>query len=444
MQIKKYLAGQLDARAMHQLERRALDDPFLADALEGYQGANKDQQHNLADLTARLHNRVQDNVKRMIPWGPISIAASLLVVIGIGIWLMTRNSTTENRAVVASNLAQSEKPQQPVVSAPAAIAPGRASDSINPAVVKEKNNKLAQNTTPPPVKELTPALKSAADRASQQPMAHAAIADTASVHKLAVATPASSQSVETMASANAAKVQDKKVATGSLNEVVVAEPSANYKSVQQNADVAKKAPSNLPTLLQSKVDGLDIKPANKNLNGIVMATNGTPLAGAVVKMAGTNFGVITDENGHFVLHDVPEKKGSLTVGYIGYNTKKVSVNGGDSVSIALSPTKNGLNGVSDDQGSMASKRSVDAHPKTGWKAFNSYLSKNAVSPDGQTGKVNLSFTVDGQGNLNDFKVLTSVSTATDQKAIDLVNKGPAWLGNADGQPHEVKLIVEFK
>ena len=35
MQIKKYLAGQLDARAMHQLERRALDDPFLADALEG-------------------------------------------------------------------------------------------------------------------------------------------------------------------------------------------------------------------------------------------------------------------------------------------------------------------------------------------------------------------------------------------------------------------------
>lgn len=443
MQIKKYLAGELDARAMHRLERRALDDPFLAAALEGYQGINKDQQHNLADLTTWLQNRVQDNVKRMIPWGPLSIAASVLVVIGISIWLLTRNSTTENKAI-ANNLTQSEKPQQPVVSAPATTISGKPSDSISSAVVKEKSNQLAQNAPPPPVNELTPALKSGADQAFQQPAAQSVIADTVTVRKPAAATPTSSQSSETIASANAVKAQDKQVATNSLNEVVVAEPSATFKSTPQNADVAKKAPSNLPTLLQSKVDGLDVKPANKNLNGIVMATNGTPLAGAVVKMAGTNFGVITDENGHFVLHDVPEKKGSLTVGYIGYNTKKVSVNGDDSVSIALSPTKNGFNGMADDQGSMASKRSVDAHPKTGWKAFNSYLSKNAVSPDGQTGKVNLSFIVDGQGNLNDFKVLTGVSTATDQKAIDLVNKGPAWLGNADGQPHEVKLTVEFK
>jgi TonB family protein len=365
------------------------------------------------------------------------------VVIGIGIWLMTRNSTTGNNPI-ANNLAQSEKPQQPVVSAPATVAPGRTSDSVNLPVAKEKSNKLAQYSPPPPVKEFTPALRSA-PQSNQQLTVGSSRTDTpASAHKPVTATPTSSQSVETMASANAAKEQDKHVATSSLNEVVVAEPNATFKSTSQNADVAKKAPSNLPTLLQSKVDGLDVKPANKNLNGIVMATNGTPLAGAVVKMAGTNFGVITDENGHFVLHDVPEKKGSLTVGYIGYNTKKVSVNGDDSVSIALSPTKNGLNGVSDDQGSMASKRSIDAHPKTGWKAFNSYLSKNAVSPDGQTGKVNISFIVDGQGNLNDFKVLNSLSTATDQKAIDLVNKGPAWLGNADGQPHEVKLTIEFK
>ena len=34
LQIRKYLNGELNARAMHQLERRAQDDPFLMDAMK--------------------------------------------------------------------------------------------------------------------------------------------------------------------------------------------------------------------------------------------------------------------------------------------------------------------------------------------------------------------------------------------------------------------------
>ncbi len=34
--IRRYLAGELDDKTMHALERQALEDPFLADALEGY------------------------------------------------------------------------------------------------------------------------------------------------------------------------------------------------------------------------------------------------------------------------------------------------------------------------------------------------------------------------------------------------------------------------
>jgi len=36
-QIRKYLNGELDARAMHQLEKEAQNDPFLMEALEGYE-----------------------------------------------------------------------------------------------------------------------------------------------------------------------------------------------------------------------------------------------------------------------------------------------------------------------------------------------------------------------------------------------------------------------
>ena len=85
-QIEKYLAGKLDARAMHDLERRALDDPFLADAIEGYQQAKGKQRKNLAELSARLQNRRDRKVLVMTPRMQLSIAASILVIIGVGLW----------------------------------------------------------------------------------------------------------------------------------------------------------------------------------------------------------------------------------------------------------------------------------------------------------------------------------------------------------------------
>ena len=68
IQIRKYLNGELNARAMHELERRALDDPFLADALEGFEHAPPDQEGNLAELTDRLRQRTEKTVRKMVPW----------------------------------------------------------------------------------------------------------------------------------------------------------------------------------------------------------------------------------------------------------------------------------------------------------------------------------------------------------------------------------------
>jgi hypothetical protein len=64
--IRKYLSGELDARAMHLLERRAQDDPFLMDALEGYENTKSDSVVPLSELSARLHNRVEKKKGRVI------------------------------------------------------------------------------------------------------------------------------------------------------------------------------------------------------------------------------------------------------------------------------------------------------------------------------------------------------------------------------------------
>ena len=44
--IEQYLAGKLSPRQMHAMEKAALDDPFLAEAMEGYQGMKDSEWKN--------------------------------------------------------------------------------------------------------------------------------------------------------------------------------------------------------------------------------------------------------------------------------------------------------------------------------------------------------------------------------------------------------------
>lgn len=62
LRIKQYLKGELSPEEMNRLEREALDDPFLNDALEGYQhkGINTGK---LTLLQQRLQDRIAEQPK---------------------------------------------------------------------------------------------------------------------------------------------------------------------------------------------------------------------------------------------------------------------------------------------------------------------------------------------------------------------------------------------
>src|SRR5574338_626294 len=52
--IEKYHQGLMSAAERHELEKAALDDPFLADALEGYTTEGINISEDIADLNKRL------------------------------------------------------------------------------------------------------------------------------------------------------------------------------------------------------------------------------------------------------------------------------------------------------------------------------------------------------------------------------------------------------
>lgn len=421
--IRKYLNGELDARAMYELERRAQEDPFLMDALEGYEKATSDQRANLDDLTNRLDQRINKKERRIIPWVPLSIAASILIILGAGIWFMTNDQPQKGTKV-----AEVEKPvtQEKVV----ITSPAKPENNNKPASSIKTDRSIANN------KKFADAEKKQlveADKLSAPATSSPATANSSPL----VSEPVPNSDIKPIG-------KPYKEDSVPLNEIVV----SNYKS-------KKKDTANVERLLQGRVAGVTVTQNNptgntatlKTINGIVIGKDdGQPIVGATVKIVGKSFGAVTDVHGKFVLPGVASNQ-TLAVGYIGYNSRQVKVNNKDSLNIALEPNNSSLSEVVVTGHATQNKESEvvneDARPRDGWHAMDEYLKKNAISPDGKTGKVRLSFVVSEGGSLSNIKVIKSLSTATDQKAIDLINNGPAWVAAADRKPHEIRISVKF-
>jgi hypothetical protein len=425
LQIRKYLNGELDGRAMHELERRAIDDPFLADALEGFEQVDGDQRASLDELSGRLQQRIDDKkVKRIIPWWPISIAASILVVIGAGIWFFS-GQQTEQPKQLAQNI-KPEKKEQPVVSSPSPLT----------VVTPEKDNNI--------VKEKQPQPKAYSKKSSDTVNQLAAKGNNAD-KKLATPEPIAAES-STQQGDGFYKPKKDSVAPNEMavNAVRQKKQVSEFGKMKEAAIAKPKPPASAETLVQSRAEGVTVTPSDsKTVTGVVMGSDGQPITGATVKVVGKPFGVVTDVNGKFALPDV-SKNQTLAVNYIGYNSKKVKVDGEDSLNISLQPASSSLNEVAvvrKDDNDVAAE---DAHPHNGWHAYDEYLKKNALSPDGKTGKVKVSFMVAADGSLSKFKITKSLSDAADKKAIDLITNGPVWVGGNGGKPKEVKVSVSFK
>ena len=83
--------------------------------------------------------------------------------------------------------------------------------------------------------------------------------------------------------------------------------------------------------------------AQKTITGTVTDATGEPLIGATVSLGGSN-GVITDIDGNFTLQDV-SNGATLTVSYIGYQTKTVKVGNQNNYQITLDANDKSLDEV---------------------------------------------------------------------------------------------------
>lgn len=97
MKLWRYIQGDRKGKEAHRIEKEAMKDPFLADALEGYEDVHSNQQREVAKLqrdVARLQKRIAKKsankpTNYLKAW---SIAASILIAVGIGAWFLLEDT----------------------------------------------------------------------------------------------------------------------------------------------------------------------------------------------------------------------------------------------------------------------------------------------------------------------------------------------------------------
>ena len=85
--------------------------------------------------------------------------------------------------------------------------------------------------------------------------------------------------------------------------------------------------------------GAGVASAQSRVTGTVTDPDGNPVIGATVKVNGTKLVTVTDDNGKFVLSNVPASAEHLSISYIGMEPMRVSVAGNVKVTMSYNETE---------------------------------------------------------------------------------------------------------
>ncbi len=463
--IEKYHKGLLSAKERHDLEKAALDDPFLADALEGYAVAGVDHSTDLYDLKKRLAEKVEAGKvivmktggKSSFPW---MRAAAVVIVIG-GLGLLANQFLFNNKKSGGIAKLENTKPNETKVSDTAS------------EITSTTNGTLTTTTN-----ENTPATNAGQkqnDRTVTVPESVAGKKDGPITNGL-TKTKEPAGDVVTVTSNVTTGNAPSPAKANEQEKIKLAEKDAPIKEVTREETKAV-AGINIKTEINKDADGVadkfgkqqgeDLKKKNavasnrkaadeqRNAAGYYNQSNtfrgrvtdannvGLPFA-RVYNPTDNNAGTYTDVAGNFNL-TYPDSVLSVQVRSVGFENVNVQLRNtvvnnqvvlqDDRSLVAQTiPAPRKIN--AEGRTKMANVKLEEPEPADGWDNYDTYIVNNLNPPEeikskqNAGGQVEVSFEVDKNGNPVNVKVEKSLCKKCDDEAIRLIKEGPKWKRNA--------------
>ena len=424
--LLRYISGQMTPAEMHVLEKAALDDPFLADALEGLQQEESLKvQKDLETLDQRLTNRVDPKVVPMPPrikWWRVAIVASIIGMMGLSYYLFTlRDEELPAIAQVTTNKAQDSG----MTPGPEMLFPDSTTTTVKLEENKTGSEKVKPIISPSSIdnNNVSSISKSEKTLPDQPPRPIA-------------------QDNRAIAAAEAAKV------------------SASQAEKEEIAETQPVMPNKKARSKSFQPSSLENGPEIYYFIGRVIDQEDKPVAFANIAIRESQRTNYTDANGNFKLiaGDSTLEVDIKSVGYISryarlstsraLNKVILQPKGGSKKKSTLKTPVKPANDISDDSESDPSLEKPDAEPRDGFAAYQFYLLNNVRLPaeaanKGLKGVVELSFLVGDNGRLSDFKVEKSLCHSCDKEAIRLIKDGPPWILYNSDLPVRARISVVF-
>ena len=472
--IERYLRGELSPSEMHALEKAALSDPFLAEALEGVEQTGADDflfdLHKL-NKSVRFRTRGKKRNNKIIKmWGwTVGIAASVLLIAVAGFLVV--NLLKDQR----QNLSMAEKQE--------AVPPPEAGTSADTVARPLDEDEVAE------APDLKPAAPSSAYEApavrpgstSRKPAEGETLSarestpesDLAKDQPTDVKQDKQQSSEGFIASNDQTESQDDPDAK---KEALAKEQALNDSRVESKQDpvAGGEKISSAPVFRSGDAAGRDADKSKaksepdrsgavarsiaselKLLKGnVISADDGSALPGVNVIIKGTNIGTITDVEGNFHL-SLPADQTEIVFSSIGFESTEVAVGDKEEVDVKLESDVSQLSevvvtGYSSDDFATEEVPFRFAEPEGGRSAFKTYLSKSLQYPaeavtNGAEGKVTVRFTVEPDGKLTDFEVIKGIGYGCEEALIKLIQKGPTWKPSTkNNQPLRDQVRVRYR
>jgi TonB family protein len=416
--IEKYHKGLLSPKEMNELERSALDDPFLADALEGYGSVSVNAGADLSELEKKLQERMSSGevvhmpqVRSSFKWWRVAAAAVIIAGLGFLTFLLFTNDESKEIALV--------KEKKNVI------------DQTQPSTIARDSNTLQSteglSVTTSNKKTGTVPAPSVSQKNKPGSFSNA-ITDTIANNDFVA-----SESAPIPSAPRGVKFEkyDSTAAPGTA--ATSRETFAKGKAPTQNARLSEVYPAK-----QQNEMGLRDEQKMNFFRGRVVDPNNNPLPFANITNTKDSVGTYTDVRGFFNLLS-PDSTLDVQVRSIGFESNHARLkNNVASNQVILQEDKALPDKIisykkTDTVRSRAANVQIEEpEPADGWSNYDLYVANNINVTDDLRkktltgGEVRLSFDINQNGDPTNIRVEKSLCKECDEEAVRLIKEGPKW------------------
>lgn len=428
--LRRWVRGDTPLEEERQLEQLAEDDPFLAEALEGYR-RHPEGRHTewLEQLKGRLRERSRKRKGMLFYLPRVAAAAVVLALAAGGLWLINGQGAGQPELAFEEKATAGTEQQ--------AVQPAMVEDEAKGAGPQEAETAVSADASRnllPPVPPKKGRSEEPGQPAGREPDVYQDRARAAE----AAGEIAGAEQLPAPPEAKKADVTAEGAGPGLISKEVAATTEEKDK---EGATITAKAKPAAPAL---KSDAP--APAGRKLRGYVFDADGEPLIGASVILKGTNQGSVTSVDGSFSL-EIPEgAAGELLFTYTGYVTQELAVGQEDSLEVVLYENALALDEVVvTGFGARQKETPPPPRPEGGFNQMRQYIRQNLKYPAEARarnieGKVKLEFRIQPGGRPGNVHVKQGLGYGCDEEAIRLLLEGPRW----EGAGQQASYTVRFK